>query len=426
MDELVHLHTHSMASLLDGLPTPQEIIDRVAQLNQPAVALTDHGTMSGALRFVTAAKEKGINPLVGVEAYLTDDIENKTKESATYHLGLIARTNEGLRNLYALSDIAWNQGYYKKPRIDLATLDSHREGITALTGCMNGCVADNIRNGNIKMAESWRKNLMDVCEDVLIEIQPWNPGTLNEDLIELNNDEAPVVVTADTHFCTQDDAFAEEVNLLVQIHGDKSPSEKKRLEESFKESRKIPGDFERIDFLHPNRGLTFKGIHPYIMSRRNLETKFPEGNGYLVPEHFSNTVDFASRCDIQIPTNVDYFPIFSRTIRSDEYLREIALEGLEKLGLDTQEPYVERLDEELTIINKLNFSDYMLVVWDTVAWAKSKNILVGPGRGSVGGSLLAYVLGITEVDPLEHGLLFWRFLNVAVDYKPEFEEIDAT
>lgn len=424
MDDFVHLHVHSMGSLLDGLPTADEIIDRVLELEQPAVALTDHGSMANALQFNEAAKKAGIKPLIGIEGYITEDLTIKEKETNTYHIGMIAKNDEGLKNLYKLSDIAWNKGFYKKPRIDLNALNEHREGVIVLSGCMDGAISHHIRKGREDLAVAWHRQLSEVVDDFYIEIQPWNPEGLNEALIEINNDARPVVVTADTHYCKQDDKFAEEVALLIQLSSqDKKPSEKRRLESLFEESRKIPDEFNRIDFLYPERKLSFKDIDNYLMTRRNLETRFPDHHAYLSGEYFSNTVALADSVSSDIPTHRDYFPIFSSSMGSDEILREVAYEGLQRLHLQDKPEYVERLEDELTVITRLNFSDYILVTWDTVAWAKSNNIYVGPGRGSAGGSLLAYVLNITEVDPLEYGLLFWRFLNVSVEYRPEFEEV---
>lgn len=424
MDDFVHLHVHSMGSLLDGLPTPAEIIERVKELDQPAVALTDHGSMAAMLQFGKAAKANGVKPLFGVEGYLTDDLDVKDKESATYHIGLIAKTDEGLKNLYKLTDIAWNRGFYKKPRIDLDTLNAYREGVIALSGCMNGCISDNLLNGKVEEAVQWHKDLTQAVDDVYIEIQPWNPPGLNEDLIELNKDAAPVVVTADTHYCKQEDKFAEEVALLIQTVTQMKLTDRQRVYGNFAESRKISNEFDRLDYLHPDRSMSFKDIDNYIMSRRNLENKFPEGTGYVDGSYYSNTVALANSVMVEVPESADFFPTFSSSVQSDDYLREISFEGLEQLKLAGKPEYVERLEEELEIIKRLKFSDYMLVVWDIVAWAKAQGIMVGPGRGSVGGSLLAYTLGITEVDPLKYGLLFWRFLNISVAYEPRFEVIE--
>jgi DNA polymerase-3 subunit alpha len=160
------------------------------------------------------------------------------------------------------------------------------------------------------------------------------------------------------------------------------------------------------------------------MSRRNLEAKFGDHRDrFARPEYFANTMGLADSCNVTITTDGDYFPIFSRHNNSDDLLKEVAYEGMERLGFQNEEEYVERLEEELAVIKRLNFSNYMLLVWDVVHYAKSSDIMVGPGRGSVGGSLLAYVLGITEVDPIVENLLFWRFLNVAVKYEPRFEAI---
>lgn len=413
MDNFVHLHNHSVGSLLDGFSTPEEIVDRVYKIEQGSVAITDHGTMAAMLPFYEYAKKKEIKPIIGIEAYLADDKDSRDKDSAIYHIVLLAKNNNGLQNLYKLSDIGWNQGFYRRPRIDLIALSDYSDGIICLSGCMNGVVSQAILHGDRARAEKKTQELVDIFEsDFFIEVQPWNEPALNEELLTLAElYYIPAVVTADSHYSYQEDKVAEEISLIIAQNQGFNESYKKVLDSKFKESRKITDDLRRINYLHPDRKLRYDKIDNYLLTRNNLSKKMKD-MGIDRSDIYDNTVSIAEVCDVEIEFDVDYFPKYSTTLNSDKYLKDLAVDSLEQKGLDKVPGYTERLLEELDVIQKLNFSNYFLVIWDIIYYAKSKGILVGPGRGSVGGSLLAYVLGITRIDPIKHDLLFWRFLNI--------------
>jgi DNA polymerase-3 subunit alpha len=412
-----------MGSLLDGFSTPQEAVDRAVSINHSAIAITDHGTLSATLQFHNYAKDKGIKPIIGIEAYICEDINQKEKTSQNFHVVLLAQNQIGLKNLYVMSDIGWNQGFYRRPRIDPSVLNDYNEGIVCLSACMNGFVAQAILDGN--KSEAVRRN--EIYKDIFgdryfVELQPWNDPELNKGLIEIAG-EIPMVVTTDAHYAEQENKLAEEVSLIIAQSSSFGQKHKKILQEKFKESRNISNDLNRINYLHPDRKLRYDHIDNYLMTRKNLEFRMKE-QGIDRSDIYDNTVDIAETCNVNIEIGKDYFPAFSKKFDSFDYLKDLAFDNLSQMGLDNPE-YINRLEEELGVIRVLNFSDYILVIWDMVHYAHSKNILVGPGRGSVGGSLLAYILGITKIDPIKHDLLFWRFLNVDIEYNPGFAEIKS-
>lgn len=427
-DRFINLHVHSMGSILDGFGTPEEIIHRAKKIGQEAVALTDHGSMAAVLRFYEAAKEEEVKPLIGIESYFAEDIERKEKDDKIYHLGLLARNNKGLEKLYALSDIGWNRGFYKKPRIDGAAIRSISAGrqdsdCIAISGCLDGYVSVPLAEELKDVAYQHAEYLKGLFEHFYIEIQPWNTPELNHKLLELADAlHIPAVVTVDAHYCSSDEKAATEVSLIIQQSSMMKGSEKAYAQQHFVDSRKDKDVLSRINRLHPNRKIRFDKYDNYISSREEVERKMM-GQGIDRKDIYYNTLEIAELCDASIAVSQNYFPEYLKSIDSDEYVRELAFGKLRDLGLDSDNVYVERLLEEIEIVTKLGFADYMLVIWDVVNYAHTHNIRTGPGRGSVGGSLLAYVLGITRIDPIKHNLLFFRFLNVDIDYKPHFEEI---
>lgn len=420
-DNFVHLHNHSMASLLDGFSSPEEMVDRVSEIEQTAIALTDHGTMSAMLQFYQYAISKNIKPIIGIEAYLTEDRFIKDKEDHIYHICLLAKNSEGLHNLYKLSDLAWNQGFYKKPRIDFAALNDFGEGIICLSGCLNGIVAYHLGLGNTNDAHRFNDKLYNIFrENYFIELQPWNTKELNEYLIDIASNDIPLVVTADTHYAREEDKVAEEINLIIAQTSEFTSKNKDIVYSKYNSSKKISDPLKRINYLHPDRKLRYDNIDNYLMTRKNIEKRMKD-LGIDRSDIYDNTLVIADMCSIEIPFNQDYFPIFSKSFDSDDFLWELAFDALEFKELSKNQEYVNRLEDELEVVKRLRFSDYFLVIWDMIRYSQSKGILVGPGRGSVGGSLLAYVLGITRIDPIQHDLLFWRFLNIELEYNPKFE-----
>lgn len=414
MSDFVHLHVHSMGSILDGLPTADEVVSRANELGHEAIAITDHGSMAIALQFYEAAKRENIKPIIGMEGYLTHDRTVKEKGTPIFHIGLLATNYDGYRNLCALSNIGWNEGFYNRPRFDWDTLQEHSDGLIVLSGCMDGVVSQALRQGNLQNALDFNRYFMDVFRDrYFIEVQPWNPEGLNKDLLEIADEyQIPTVITADAHFCREEDILAEEVSLVLNQKDAMRRREKDEAHQRFIDSRNnFNTAMDRINFLYPDRKLSFAKINNYLMSKKNLELRMLSA-GYDVPDAYKNTMRIAEMVDdYEIPTQQNYLPKFVRNIDSYSYLEDLAIDKLKEKNLK-DDIYIERLKEELHVIKSLNFSDYMLIIWDAVNWAKNNGILTGPGRGSVGGSLLAYVLGITRVDPMKYGLLFWRFLNM--------------
>ena len=415
MTDLVHLHVHSMGSLLDGLPTPEEIVMRAKELGQDAIAITDHGTMGTALLFSKAAAAAGVKPLIGIEAYLAQkDLTSRDPDDKIYHIGLIARNETGYKNLCKLSNIAWNKGFYKKPKIDMQTLKEFGDGLIVLSGCMDGVVSSALRQYDVGRAMDITKELVErFGDDFYIEIQPWNEPELNEALIEIADTVGiSIVATADAHYASMEDGVAEEVALLINQTSEMSKREKDGADYKFAESRKIPLLIDRINYLYPDRKLRFDKIQNYLMRYGELKQRFL-AVGIDRDDIYENPITLADKVETwEMLSDQDRLPQFDSHIDSFQYLSELARDKLAYFGLDGQSEYVERIEEELRVIGKLNFSNYMLIIWDMCNWARANNIMTGPGRGSVGGSLLAFVLGITRIDPIKHNLLFWRFLSL--------------
>ncbi len=426
MTDFVHLHVHSMASLLDGFSTADEIAARVKSIGQTSVAITDHGTMALLPSFSRACQNVGIKPLFGVEAYLTEDMKNKEKESKTYHIGLIARTESGLKKLFKISELAWSQGFYKKPRVDIKTLKRFvSDDIIMISGCQDGYVSRAIMDGTDEDARSAMMTLLSIGEHVFVEIQPWNPPLLNHKLINLADEyNVPIVVTADSHYASPSDKEAAEVALLLsQIPSIRGVAKERAKAMSSSLSPHL-SVMDKINTLWPDRKLRFDKYQNHILSYEEIKSLMLSVD-IDRDDIYENTVRVAEMCDDINPIDsTNKFPKFIKNIDSESFIREIAYDKLNELGLSDKQEYKERLDIELDIICRLGFADYMLVVWDMVHSSKMSGIMVGPGRGSVGGSLLAYVLGITEIDPIKFNLIFWRFLNVDVsNYNPKFSEV---
>jgi DNA polymerase-3 subunit alpha len=423
MSDFVHLHVHTMGSLLDGFATPEEVAARANTLEQPAVAITDHGSLACTVKFYEECRKNGVKPIIGVEAYLADDMSSRNKEDAIYHIGFLAKNNEGLQKLFRISEAAWNIGFYKKPRVDLDFLSSLSSGkesdLVALTGCVDGILSRSLAGDTPYTPQDVIEKLS-LFEHLFVEVQPWNPPELNEALLAVaDSNGLQVVVTADAHYADKDDKVAAEVGLLLSQVSSFKDSDRERAMGLFTESRRYDL-MERINFLWPNRRLRFDKYDNYLLSRTEIE-KFMVGMGIDRTDIYDNTVAIADLCDVELALGGNNLPRFSKMTDSAEFLKEVAWERFEKLGLG--EEYVSRLEDELDIVIKSGFADYFLIIWDMVHASKTNGIMVGPGRGSVGGSLLAYVLGITEVDPIKFNLIFWRFLNLEIQYDPKFREI---
>lgn len=419
MTDFVHLHCHSEYSLLDGMSTPQEIAQIASTNGQFAAAITDHGTMGGVLKFQDAAEKSGIRPLFGIEAYFSEDVgsdgQDKTERS---HLILLAKTDEGLKKLFKANQVGWKNNFYYKPRMDFALLeDIVDKDIIALSGCMGGAIARAIERGKSSDAERLSERFISIFgEDFYYEIQAWNPSSLNKQLISLANSYGrKVVATADCHFPTAHDAADEEVLLMVSQYPSLGAAHIRQAQEH---ARHKCGVIEKINLMYPDRFLRFDQIKPYIASADEVFSWFKEA-GFDDVSYLENTIEVAQKCSAKVAKRKNLLPKYSRVLNSDDYLEEIALFELKQRKLSDE--YMNRLTEELTVVKGLGFSDYFLIVWDLIKWADTHHIGRGTGRGSVGGSLLAYLLDISKVDPLKYGLIFARFLNPERNDYPDID-----
>ncbi|MBL9188637.1 MAG: DNA polymerase III subunit alpha [Opitutaceae bacterium] len=414
----VHLHVHSDYSLLDGCCRIDRLMDRAHELGMSAMALTDHGNLYGAIEFYQQAKAKGIKPLIGCELYLveTSRLEKKGRtddEGKTiFHLGLLAKNLTGYQNLLKLVSDAHLKGFYYKPRTDIETLAKHASGLIGFTGCLASLVPQRLLAGDYEGARKACGRFVEIFgkENYFVEIQDHGipeqkqviPGLLKlAEEFGLN-----VICSNDVHYVRHTDAGPHDAMLCIQT-GAKLDEEKR---------------------------MKFSGQEFYLKSREQMERLFAE-----VPESVTNTQLVAEMCELAIPfpKGSERYPKYPLPpeVKTDRagYLRELCLAGLKtRYGLDVAAPekfadaalaktLVERLDFELSIIGKTGFIDYFLVVWDFIDWAKKQGIPVGPGRGSGAGCIVAYLLGITNLDPLRFKLLFERFLNPERVSPPDFD-----
>lgn len=386
----VPLHVHSHYSLLDGLGTPKKIVQRAKELGFPAVAMTDHGVLYGAIEFYKAAKAEGIKPIIGCEVYVapgsrfdrTPGTENKP-----YHLILLAQNFEGYKNLMELVSKAHLEGFYYKPRMDHGLMKAHSKGLIALSSCLAGEVAQAVLNSDeAKQIEVIRK-YQDIfgVENFYLELQDHpdidEQKVLNERLLELSKiTGAPLVATQDSHYVRKEDALAQDILLCIQTQTNLEAENR----------MKFTGDFS-------------------MQSEEEMRKVFA-----YAPEAIDNTAKIAERCDIKLEFGENLIPVFKTpgNETSESYLRKLCEEGLhKKYGNPPPERAVEQLNYELGIVHKMGFDDYFLIVWDFVKFAKDAGITVGPGRGSAAGSIITYTLDITQLDPIQYGLIFERFLN---------------
>ncbi len=390
MAKFVHLHNHSHYSLLDGLGKIDDIIARTKELGMDAIALTDHGSLYGAIEFYKKAKKAGIKPILGVETYIapTDHtIKQSNGGEKYYHLILLAKNETGWKNLIKLVTVAHLEGFYYKPRIDKDLLRKHHEGLIALSACITGEVAKAILNHQPVEAESLAREYESIFGkgNYYLEIGH-HPGitetvTANKGLIELSRKTGiPLVATHDTHYVKPEDAQYHDILLAVQTG----------------------------NTIYDKNRLTLKDDDFSIRSPEEMESFFKD-----VPEAIENTVKIAEQCNVEIELGKTRLPKFDvpdgKT--ASEMLHEMVMEKAPRRYPELTPAVRERIDYELGVINKTGFADYFLIVQDFVNWAKDHGVAVGPGRGSAAGSIVAYILNITDIDPLRYDLLFERFLN---------------
>ncbi|MDO8469843.1 MAG: DNA polymerase III subunit alpha [bacterium] len=385
MPRFIHLHTHSHYSLLDGLAKVPDLVSRAKELGMEALALTDHGNLYGAVEFYQKAKKAGLKPILGVEAYLAPygRLNKRPKiDEIRYHLTLIAKNNAGWKNLIALVTASHLEGFYYKPRIDRDILAEHREGIICLSGCPSGEIPRLIAAKKLDEAETAARWYLETFgADFFLEIQPHSPE-LHAPLAKLGKKLGiPLVATSDIHYTLREDKFAHEILLAVQTNG-------------------------RID---DDDRFSLRNYDLAMASPDEMAASFA-----TYPEAITATGVIADRCNVMLELGVNKlpkFPVPEPYAGANEYLEALVEERLAS-RFPVRTPEVEaRIVMELGVIKKTGFADYFLIVQDFIAWARAHGIVVGPGRGSAAGSIVSYILGITNLDPLRYGLLFERFLN---------------
>lgn len=425
MSDFTHLHVHSHFSTLDGFNTPKELFEVAKEKGQTSIAITDHGTLAGHREAQRAAKELGMKPILGLEGYWSetdrfDKRERKDREDGTrvyHHLILLAKNANGYNNLNKISEVAWTEGFFHKPRFDFQTLDEYGDDLIITSACLGGPVASEINdNNNPEKAYERAKMFYDrFGNDFYIELIPDNPAEVNLQLLEIADRlGAPVIATADCHFGKPEYRNLEEALLIAGTNPKINP------DFDLKTARSITDIMERFDYTWPDRKISFKELDLYVMDRLDIQWRF-EKQGIDRPDLYENTVAIADQIgDYEYFEGLDLLPR-PKTDDPHTLLTNKAFAGLKRRGLDTQE-YRDRLNFELGVIAKKNFSSYFIIVANMVGWAKSKDIMVGPGRGSAAGSLTCYALGITDVDPIKYGLLFFRFINPE---RNDFPDIDT-
>ena len=417
-----HLHVHSYYSLMDGLNSPLELVQAAKAAGQTAIAITDHGTLSSHREMQIACKQEGIRPILGVEAYIspTDrfDKSSKTDKSiqAYNHIILLAKNKKGLENINILQEIAWNEGFYHKPRIDREVLNEYSEGIIVLSGCLNGLISKSIEKGEFSEAKIVLKDFKKTFgEDFYVEVQSHNPEEINSKLLELADElKIKAVATGDAHFAKEEDRILEEALLIL------STSPKIDKDSDFEMSRNIKDMMERFNYLYPDRRISFQDYNLFIQSREEIEADFNKV-GITRTDIYENTMEIENKIEeYDFYQGLDLLPVPKTD--ADDKLREMAYEGLSNLGFSDNQVYIDRVEEELSVIASKSFASYFLVIADMINWAKTNDIRVGPGRGSAAGSLVCYSLGITDVDPIKYDLLFFRFINPE---RNDFPDIDT-
>ena len=425
----VGLHVHTHYSLFDGVATPEEYVNRAVELGMPAIAITDHGTLSGHRELHRIAKANGIKPILGVEGYMCSDrfdTRDKSERDGDLdlvynHIVLLAKNKVGLENLNKINEIAWTEGYFKKPRFDFEILEKYSEGIIVTSACPSSVLVKALENNEFAIAKKhieWFKRVFN--DDYYIEIMPHNQAEINKQLIELADEfKVKIVVTPDCHHSTTDQKEIQEFKLLLNTHV------KIEKDHTFEKSKKQPDMMKRLDYLYgEDRQITFNKFDIHLLSYEEMNSAML-AQGIDRPDMYSNTVDVANKIeDYDIQEGLNLLPVQYKN--PDQELANLAFAGLEEKRLNSNwlgnDIYEQRLDEELSIIRDKKFAPYFLVVQSMITWAKKEGIMVGPGRGSSAGSLVCYLLGITDIDPIEHGLLFFRFINPE---RNDFPDIDT-
>ena len=403
----VHLHTHTAYSLLDGAIRLPDLMQRAKELDMDAVCMTDHGNMFGAVNFYQYAHKAGLHPVIGCECYVApgDRTVHKTQpgQEVAYHLVLLAQNLEGYQNLVRMVSLAYLEGFYYKPRIDLDLLRANSKGLIGLSACLHGQVPHNLMIGRPEAAEEAARTYAEILgpDNFFIELQDSGipeQKQINPGLIDLAGKLGlGMVVTNDCHYLKREDHDAHDALLCIQ-------------------TGKFVSDTDRMSM----------GTELYFKSSDEMRLLFPDH-----PEAYANTVDIAKRCDFELPLGKLRFPVYPlpEGQSAEDVLEKQARDGLVKRLADMDrlgkkyegQVYEERLEYELDVLKQMGFAGYFLVVSDFINWAKDHGVPVGPGRGSAAGSLVAYAMRITDLDPIRYGLIFERFLNIERKSMPDID-----
>ncbi|SDC35059.1 DNA polymerase III subunit alpha [Halanaerobium congolense] len=386
MSDFVHLHNHTAFSLLDGAIRVDSLIKKTKKYDMPAAAITDHGVLYGIIDFYRKAKKEGIKPIIGAEVYLSPGSRFE-KNRKRYHLVLLAQNNEGYHNLIQLVSKAWLEGFYYKPRVDKELLAEYSKGLICLSACIQGEVPQLLINGNYDLAQKAVSDYHAIFgkDNFFLELQNHNLQQEKEavqGLLKLSREEnIPTVVTNDCHYLNKEDAELQDILLALQTG---------------------------TTLADENR-MTFTGQEFYYKSPAEMLELFPD-----LDSAYQNTVKIADRVEVDLDFNHFYLPEYpdlGQEKSPEDLLKKLCLKGLKAKGMGSDQKAVERLKYELKIIFEMGYAAYFLIVYDFVKYAEDNEIMVGPGRGSAAGSLVAYLLNITKVNPLKYGLIFERFLN---------------
>ena len=395
----VHLHVHTEYSLLDGACRFGGMMDRVKELGQTAIAITDHGVMYGCIDFYKAAKAAGIKPIIGCEVYVARRrMEDRVHgiDNDPYHLVLLCENMTGYQNLCYLVSEAFTHGFYSKPRVDLELLEKHHEGLIALSACLAGGIPQYLMEEDYVAARDYALRLAAIFgpEHFYLELQDHGideQRPVNQGVMRIARETGlPLVVTNDAHYLRREDAKMQDVLLCIQTG--KTVDDQNRMK------------FQTEEF--------------YLKSEEELRALFPGCN-----EAFENTVRIAERCNVEFVFNEYHLPAFPVPdgYTNEEYFRKLCYDGFRERYSDPPESYRERLEYEIGVISRMGYVNYYLIVWDFIRYAKEQGIPVGPGRGSGAASIVAYCMHITEVDPMKYALIFERFLNPERVSMPDFD-----
>ena len=389
MVDFTHLHVHTQYSLLDGTAQLEPLLDSAKEKGFKSLAITDHGVMYGAVEFYAEAVKRGIKPIIGCEVYTAPGSRfsrAQTSDSPYGHLVLLCKNNVGYKNLMTLVSYAFTEGYYYKPRVDMELLKKYSDGLIALSGCLKGDVSACLVSGNYSAAVKKAKEYSEIFgkDNFYLEIQ--NHGLEEQQIvidgmIKISKElSLPLAATNDVHYIEKEDSILQDVLTCIQTG--------KKLD-----------DEDRLKFF---------GQEFYLKSPEEMEKLFG-----FIPEALSNTSEIANRCNVTLDFDRIHLPKIEleTELSHFEYLKKLCYEGAVKKYGEITEKIKSRLTYELETIDKMGYTDYFLIVWDFIKFAKDNKIPVGPGRGSAAGSIVSYTLNITEVDPIKYDLLFERFLN---------------